>query len=139
MLEVVEDDQHRPFAEVIEQLILRREAAVRAVDGELDRLGEGRREEIRRGDGRERDEVHAVRVALDPARGGLERESASSRPARPDEREQAAAWSRAAVDLVRAPTRGPTNDVRGAGRFFMPASIVFSSGKSHGSPSTSSW
>ena len=33
----------------------------------------------------------------------------------------------------------PTNEVRGAGRFFMPASIVFSSGKSHGSPAISSW
>ena len=34
--------------------------------------------------------MHAVRVALDPARGGLERESRLARTARPDEREQAA-------------------------------------------------
>ena len=90
MLEVVEHEQRRALAEVVEQLLLRREAAVRAVDGELDRLGEGGREEVRRGDGGERDEVDAVRVAVDAARGGLEGEPGLARPARPDEREQAA-------------------------------------------------
>ena len=91
MLEVVEHEQRRALAEVVEQLLLRREAAVRAVDGELDRVGEGGREELRRGDGGERDEVDAVRVAVDPAGGGLEGEPGLARPARPDEREQAAA------------------------------------------------
>ena len=91
MLEVVEHEQRRALAEVVEQLVLRREAAVRAVDGELDRLGDGRREELRRGDGGERDEVDAVRVAVDPASGGLEREPRLARSARADEREQAAA------------------------------------------------
>ena len=90
MLEVVEHEQRRALAEVVEQLVLRREAAVRAVEGELDRLGEGGREEVRRGDGRERDEVDAVRVAVDAARGGLEGEPGLARAARPDEREQAA-------------------------------------------------
>ena len=90
MLEVVEHEQRRALAEVVEQLLLRREAAVRAVDGELDRLGEGGREEVRRGDGGERDEVDAVRVAVDAASGGLEGEPGLARPARPDEREQAA-------------------------------------------------
>ena len=90
MLEVVEHEQRRALAEVVQQLLLRREAAVRAVDGELDRLGEGGREEVRRGDGGERDEVDAVRVAVDAASGGLEGEPGLARPARPDEREQAA-------------------------------------------------
>ena len=90
MLEVVEHEQRRALAEVVEQLLLRREAAVRAVDGELDRLGDGRREEVRRGDGGERDEVDAVRVAVDAASGGLEREPRLAGPARADEREQAA-------------------------------------------------
>src|SRR5439155_16317042 len=71
------------------QLLLRRETAVRAVDGELDRLGEGRREEVRRGDGGERDEVDAVRVAVDAASGGLEGEPGLAGPARPNEREEA--------------------------------------------------
>ena len=92
MLEVVEHEQRGALAEVVEQLLLRREAAVRAVDGELDRLGEGGREEVRRGDGGERDEVDAVRVAVDAASGGLEGEPGLARPARPDEREQAAVW-----------------------------------------------
>src|SRR5690348_17716048 len=39
--------------------------SVRSVDGELNRLGEDRREEVRRGDGRERHEVDAVRIAVD--------------------------------------------------------------------------
>ena len=90
MLEVVEHEQRRPLAQVVEELFLRREAAVGAVHRELDRLGNRRRQELRRRHRDERDEVHAVRVALDPARGGLERESRLARPARPDEREQAA-------------------------------------------------
>ena len=89
MLEVVEHEQRRPLAEVIEELILRREAAVRAIDGELDRLGESRRQKIRGGDGGERDEVDAVRVAVDPTRGGLEGEPGFAGPARSHEREQA--------------------------------------------------
>ena len=63
---------------------------MRAVDGELNRLGEGRREEVRRGDGDERHEVDAVRIAVDPASGGLERKPGLAHPARSDEREQAA-------------------------------------------------
>ena len=90
VLEVVEHEQRRPLAQVVEELFLRREAAVGAVHRELDRLGNRRRQELRRCHRDERDEVHAVRVALDPARGGLERESRLARPARPDEREQAA-------------------------------------------------
>ena len=90
MLEVVENEQRRALAEIVEQLVLRREAAVRAVDGELDRLGEGGREEVRRGDGGERDEVDAVRVAVDAASGDLEGEPGLARPAWPDQREQAA-------------------------------------------------
>ena len=61
-----------------------------AIDRELDRLGNRRRQELRRRHRDERDEVHTVGVAFDPARGGLERESGLARPARPDEREQAA-------------------------------------------------
>ncbi len=90
MLEVVEHEERGPLAEVVEQLLLRREAAVHAVEGELDRLGEGGREEVRRGDGGERDEVDAVRVAVDAASGGLEGKPGLARSARPDEREQAA-------------------------------------------------
>ena len=90
MLEVVEHEQHRALAEVVEQLVLRREVAVHAVEGELDRLGEGGREEVRRRDGRERYEVDAVRVAVDAASGGLEREPGLAGSARSDEREQAA-------------------------------------------------
>ena len=90
VLEVVEHEQRRPLAQVVEELFLRREAAVGAVHRELDRLGNRRRQELRRRHRDERDEVHAVRVALDPARGGLERKSRLARPARPDEREQAA-------------------------------------------------
>ena len=90
MLEVVEHEQRRALAEVVEQLVLRREAVVRAVDGELDRLGDGRREEVRRGDGGERDEVDAVWVAVDAASGGLQGEPGLAGPARADKREQAA-------------------------------------------------
>ena len=90
MLEVVEHEQRGALAEVVEQLVLRREAAVRAVDGELDRLGDGRREEVRRGDGGERDEVDAVWVAVDAASGGLQGEPGLAGPARADKREQAA-------------------------------------------------
>ena len=60
-----------------------------AVDGKLDRLRNRRRKQLRRCHRDERDEVHAVRVALDPARGGLERKPGLARTARPDEREQA--------------------------------------------------
>ena len=90
MLEIVEHEQRRALAEVVEQLLLRREAAVCAVDGELDRFREGGREELGRRDGDERDEVDAVRVAVDAAGGGLEGEPGLARPARPHEREQAA-------------------------------------------------
>ena len=90
MLEVVEHEQRRALAEVVEQLVLRREAAVRAVDGELDRLRKGGREEVRRGDGGERDEVDAVLVAVDAASGGLQGEPGLAGPARADKREQAA-------------------------------------------------
>src|SRR5437870_11655755 len=91
MLEVVEHQQRRALAEVVQQLVLRREAAVHGVDGELDRLGEGRREEVRRRDSGERDKVDAVWIAIDPASGGLERKPGLARPARSNEREQAAA------------------------------------------------
>src|ERR687887_1025374 len=90
MLEVVEHEQRRALAEEVQQLVLRREAAVRPVDGELNRLGEGGRKELRRGDGGERDEVDAVRIAVDAASGGLESESCLARSTRPDERQQAA-------------------------------------------------
>ena len=90
MLEVVEHQQRRALAEVVQQLLLRREAAVRAVDRELNRLGKGGREEVRRSDRGERDEVNAVRVAVDPAGGGREGEPGLTRPARPHKREQAA-------------------------------------------------
>ena len=63
---------------------------MRAVDRELNRLGKGGREEVRRRDRGERDEVNAVRVAVDPAGGGLEGEPGLTRPARPHKREQAA-------------------------------------------------
>ena len=86
VLEVVEHEQRRALAEIVEQLLLRREAA----QGELDRLGDGGREKLRRRHGGERDEVDAVRVAVDPARGGLEREPRLAGSARPDERQQAA-------------------------------------------------
>src|SRR6266446_7020138 len=89
MLEVVEHEESGALAEVVEQLLLRREAAVRAVDGELDRLGKGGREEVRRRDGGERDEMDAVLVPVDPASGRLEREPRLARSARPNEREQA--------------------------------------------------
>ena len=91
VLEVVEHEERGSLAEVIEQLLLWREAAVRAAEGELERLGEGGREQLRRGDGGERDEVDAVRVAGDAPGGGLEGKPRLARPARPDEREQAAA------------------------------------------------
>src|SRR5262249_22583637 len=41
MLEVVQHEQRRALTEVVQQLVPRREAAVRAIDGELDRLGDG--------------------------------------------------------------------------------------------------
>ena len=88
MLEVVEHEQCRPLAQVVKELFLRREAAVSAVHRELDRLRNRRRKQLRRCHRNERDEVHAVRVALDPARGGLERKPGLARTARPDEREQ---------------------------------------------------
>src|SRR4051794_10204736 len=101
MLEVVQDEQRRALAQIIEKLILRREAAVGAVDGELDRLGNRWSEELCRGNRDERDKVHAMRVALDPARGRLERESRLSRPARPDECQQTASGiSEQPIDLV---------------------------------------
>jgi hypothetical protein len=39
MLEVVENEQCRALAEIVQQLVLRREAAVHGIDGELNRLG----------------------------------------------------------------------------------------------------
>ena len=53
VLEVVQHEQRRPLAQIVEELLLRREAAVGAVDRELDRLGNRRRQELRR---RHRDE-----------------------------------------------------------------------------------
>ncbi len=47
MLEVVEHEERGPIAEVVEELFLRREAAVGAVDRELDRLGNRGRQELR--------------------------------------------------------------------------------------------
>ena len=90
VLEVVEHEQRRPLAEVVEELFLRREATARAVRSELNRLRNRRRQELRRHHRDERDEVDAVRVALDPACGRLEREPGLTRSARADEREQAA-------------------------------------------------
>ena len=140
VLEVVEHEQRRPLAEVVEQLLLRREAAVRAVDGELDRLGDGGREELRRGDGDERDEVHAVRVAVDRgARRPRARACVLPAPPGPTSVSRRQSGSSSSRSISSSSDARPTNDVRGAGRFFMPASIVFSSGKSHGSPSISSW
>ena len=122
MLEVVEHEQRRPLAEVVEQLLLRREAAVGAVHRELDRLGNRRRQELRRRHRDERDEVHAVRVALDPARGGLERESRLARPARPDEREQAAVGIlEQPVDLVEL--RRAADERRARGRQVLHARL----------------
>src|SRR3954470_12491825 len=92
MLEVVEHEQRGALAEVVEQLVLRREAAVHGVDGELDRFGDRRREQLWRGDGDERDEVDALRIAVEAASRGLERQPGLARPARPQEREQAAVW-----------------------------------------------
>ena len=122
VLEVVEHEQRRPLAEVVEQLLLRREAAVGAVHRELDRLGNRRRQELRRRHRDERDEVHAVRVALDPARGGLERESRLARPARPDEREQAAVGIlEQPVDLVEL--RRAADERRARGRQVLHARL----------------
>ena len=64
---------------------------MRAVHRELDRLGDSRCQELGRRHRDKRDEVHAVRVALDPSGGSLERESRLARTARPDECEQVAA------------------------------------------------
>jgi len=63
---------------------------VGAVHCELDRLGDGRRQELGRRHRDERDEVHAVGVAFDPPPRSLERESRLARTSRPDEREQVA-------------------------------------------------
>jgi len=101
VLEVVEHQQRGPLREIVEKLLLRREAAVRAVHRELDRLGDSRRQELGRRHRDERDEMHAVRVALDPAGGSLEREPRLARAARPDESEQVAAGIlEQPVDLV---------------------------------------
>ena len=112
MLEVVEHEQRGAFAEVVEQLILRREPAVHGIDGELNRLGDYGREKLWRSDGDERDEVDAVRIAVDAASGGLEGQPGLARPARPHEREQAAVRiPKQAVDLVQL---GSAADERGA-------------------------
>jgi hypothetical protein len=101
MLEVVEHEQQRAFSEVVEQLILRREAAVHGVDGELNRLGDRRREEVRLGDGGEGDEVNPMRIAIAAPSGGFEREPGLTRAARPDKGDQAAfGVIEQAVDLV---------------------------------------
>src|SRR5262245_4984980 len=91
MLEVVEHEQRRALAEVVQQLVLRREAAMHGGDCELNRLCEGGCEEVRRGDGGERDEVDAVRIAVDAPSRGLEGEPGLARSAGSDERQQAAA------------------------------------------------
>ena len=123
VLEVVEHEQRGALAEVVEQLLLRREAAVHAVDGELDRLGEGGREEVRRGDGGERDEVDAVRVAVDAPRGSLEGEPGLARPARPDEREQAAVRIRRAAGRSRRARAVPADERRARGRQVLHARL----------------
>ena len=139
VLEVVEHEQRRPLAQVVEELLLRREAAVGAVHRELDRLGNRRRQELRRGHRDERDEVHAVRVAFDPARGGLERESRLARPARADEREQAAVGIlEQPVDLVEL--RRAADERRAWGRQVLHARLDrLQQREVARSPSISSW
>ena len=90
VLEVVEHEQRRPLAQIVEELLLRREAAVNSVNVELERLGYRRHQELRRRHRDEGDEVHAVWIALDPAPCSLEREPRLACTARSYERQQAA-------------------------------------------------
>ena len=87
VLEVVQHEQRRPLTQVVKELFLRRDATACAVRRELNRLRNRRRQEIRRCHRHERDKVHAVRVALDPARRGLQREPRLACAARPNQRE----------------------------------------------------
>ena len=90
VLEVVEDEECRALAQVVEKLLLGGEAAVRPVDRELKRVGDSRCKEVGRHNGSERDEVDAVRVPVEPTGGGLEREARLADSARPDQGEQPA-------------------------------------------------
>ena len=91
VLEVVEHEQRRAFAQVIDELVLRREAAVRGVDRELERFGDRRGEEVWCHDGGKRDEVDPVRVAVDPPSRGFESEPGLADASGPHERQQTAA------------------------------------------------
>ena len=87
MLEIVEDEQRRAFAQVVDKLVTSGDRAVRAVDLELQTLGDGGREQIRCRDTDEWNEVDAVLIAIDPASGCFERQSRLADTARPDQRQ----------------------------------------------------
>ncbi len=114
VLEVVEHEQRRALAQVVEQLLLRREAAVGAVDGELDSLGDGRREEApAQATDDERHEVHAVRVALDPPSRRLEREPRLADPPGPTRVSNRQSGSSSSPSIASSSVARPTNDVPG--------------------------
>ena len=91
VLEVVQDQQRRALAQEVQQLILRREAAVRPVHRELERLGHGGRQEVGRSDRSQGDEVDAVLVAVQTAARGLQRQAGLPDPARTQQGEEATA------------------------------------------------
>ncbi len=90
MLEVVEHEQRRALAQIIDELVLGGEAAVGGVDRELDCVGDRRGQEVGRGDGGQGDEVHSMGVAIEAAGGGLEGQPCLPDASGADERQQAA-------------------------------------------------
>ncbi len=121
VLEVVEHEQGRALAQVVEQLLLRREAAVRASTANWIASATAGARSSGAGDGDERHEVHAVRVALDPPCRGLEREPRLAR-LRPGRRASAGGTPdpRAAGRSPRAPSHGRRTTCPVQGRLFMP-------------------
>ena len=83
--EIIEDDQHILFAQVIQELRFR---IARVGHRHADLIGNRRAEKFRRGKRRKRDIAHAMQKIVDPARRNFEREARFAVAARADECEQ---------------------------------------------------
>jgi hypothetical protein len=138
VLEVVEHEQRRPLAQVVDELVACGDRAVRTVNLKLQALGDRRREQVGCRNADERNEVDAVLIPVDPASRGLERQSRLADATRPDERQQAA------VGLVEHATDrcqlvAPPHERRTRGwEVPHPRLERFRGGNSTGSPSISS-
>jgi len=87
LLEVVQYQQHLFVAQVIQKLGA---LVLRPVEGRLERVDDGRDQQVGRGDRRQLDGVHTLLEGVDLLGSDLQRQARLADAARPDQRQQAA-------------------------------------------------